>query len=183
MAVEQSDTTATALEARLELLEKQTFRKKQRRKRFLLSVIAILLTVALAAGLFVWHKQSISFSHRLKALNVGYTLYAPSAKVGAYTLDQESLQNNNGFVTFSMKNGQQAITLTEQEAPPNPPPLSSFAGFDKLDLAIGNAVVGTAGSRTISVIVTDSAVINITSSEGVSKSAVSNLATSFHAVN
>jgi hypothetical protein len=132
------------------------------------------------AGTALWtfHQQRTSFSHRLKALSVGYTLYAPSSTVGAYTLDPDSLRNNNGFVTFSLKNGQQAMTITEQEAPPNPPPLSSFEGFDKLDLAIGNGVVGTAGSRTISVIATDSAVINITGSEGVSKSALSTVATS-----
>jgi hypothetical protein len=182
MTEEQTGVTSTTLERRLALLEQQTFRKKQRRKRVFLSVIALLLVAVVAAGIFVWHRQNTSFSHRLKALSVGYTLYAPSSNVGSYTLDTGSLQNNNGFVTFSLKNGQQAITVTEQAAPPNPPPLSSFEGFDKLDLAIGNAVVGTAGSRTISVIVTDSAVVSITSSEGVSKSAVSNLANSLHAV-
>lgn len=169
------------LEQRLELLEGQTTRRKQRRKHVFLSVMIVILITATAVGLWMYHKQSSSFAHQLKSLNAGYTLYAPSSSNAAgYTVDRGSLRNNSGFVTYTLRNGQRSITVTQQASPSNPPDLSTFKGFEHLSLpSVGDAVVGQIEGRTISVVLTDNTVINLTGSTGVSKQVISATVSSF----
>lgn len=178
-----AEETETTLERRLELLERQTAQRKQRRKRVFFSVVSALLIVALAAGAWMYYEQNSSFAHQLKSLDAGYTLYAPSSSnTGGYTVDRSSLRNSSGFVIYTLRNGQRSITVTQQAIPSNPPDLTTFKGFDKLGLtAIGDGVVGQTEGRTISVIVTDSTVINITGSTGVTQSTVSVVASSLRA--
>jgi hypothetical protein len=179
-----TEETATTLEQRLALLEQQTAYRKQRRKLVFLSILGVLVLVAVIAGLWELYQQHTSFSYQLKSLNAGYTLYAPSSTlVGPYKIDPASLKNNSGYVTYFLRNGRQTITVTEQKVPTPAPPLGNFEGFDKLDLAFGNGVVGTTEGRTISVIVTDAAIINITGTPGVSKPVISALALSLRPIN
>ena len=168
------------LEYRLELLENQAQQRKKRKRYNLMLLLMIIAVVALLVGIGVVVRQHNSFGHQLSQLHAGFTLYAPqSSSPQPYQIDRNGLQNNSGFVTYTLRNGDKTITVTQQATPNKAPDLSVLSGFDKVSVeGVGDGVIGETAGRTIAVIVTDNTLINISGSEGVTKQTIKSLATS-----
>jgi len=150
------------------------FRDKRWLVRKALPVSIGIVCVGFIIYLFLMWKQTIPTplpQDSVSSLN--YQVYYPSHIPSGYRYKTGSATSHNGLLFFKFNNGKKVITVTEQAAPPKSlDVIKILGGYTSLSLSIGKAGVGASVGRPAVIIITDTTLINITSSQGVTKDQV-----------
>jgi hypothetical protein len=145
-----------------------------------------ILVVALSAGLFVWRYKISSASHIPKNIvkSVNFSVFYPSPLPDNYSLNKDSIKIQTRILFFTLQNGDNKISVSEQSAPSNPPNLQLLtqAGFSKINTTLGQAVQGTNGSRAVAVLLTNTTLINVIGSSSTPSDAVTSVITRLHSL-
>ncbi len=135
----------------------QTKSKAHKKSKKLLKILVLLVLVSAAAGaggLWAYPKYFTPnpFPASIQS-NVKIALFYPKKLPASYTVDQSSMNLNNGVVTFRAVNGQKHIVFTLQSVLPG----FDFATFYKTQMtspkiystAYGEATIGTNDKRQL----------------------------------
>ncbi len=154
-------------------------RLKTGRKGFLkvLAGVVVVFCIGFAVYSFVAWRQSIPppLSQDITS-SVYYQIYQPSQMPRGYHLKPDSVTSHNGLVIYKLISGKNTITVTQQAAPHTSIDLSKLEGYTSLNVPIGRAASGQSVGNPSAIIITDSTLINITSSKGVTKQEVTDIA-------
>jgi len=171
-----------------EITTKHETKPKKRRfshltgtKRGLLKILTIVVSVFCIGALvylYIAREQGIPPSlpqDTISSLN--YQVFYPTRIPKGYSYKKGTATSHNGLLFYKFVNGKKVITITEQAAPPKYIDLNKIVeGYTALKVPIGRAAVGTSVGNPSVIIITDTTLINITSSKGVAKNQVTSLA-------
>ena len=85
--------------------------------------------------------------------------------------------------TYAPQNEKRTLTITQQSAPFNTPPLDQLEGLKKLDVVTGNAAIGAERGRIVAIITTPIALISIMISSNVPEAGMAEVATNLRPIN
>jgi hypothetical protein len=144
------------------------------------------LVILLSVGLFVWKHKISSASPIPKNIvkSVNFSIFYPSPLPDKYSLKKDSIKIQTQILFFTLQNGDNKISVSEQSAPPNPPDLQLLtqAGFSKINTTLGQAVQGTNGSRAVAILLTNTTLINVSGSSSTPSDAVTSVITRLHSL-
>jgi hypothetical protein len=159
---------------------KSRFSRLRFSRRGLLKVLlglAVVFCIGLAIYVFITWKQSIppALPQEITS-SVYYQIYEPSHMPKGYTFKSDSVTSHNGLIFYKFVNGKKVITVTQQATPKSNIDLSKLEGYTSLQVPAGKAASGQSVGNPSAIIITDSTLINITSSKGVTKQEVTSVA-------
>jgi len=157
---------------------RQSSRKDQRRWRSVLwSGIAITVVLAIIGGslFFYIHHDSDPLPASITK-NASFALYYPSPVPTGYAYKKGSAKINDGVVFFTLNSADYDITVSEQQAPFNPPQLSNLPGFTTIQTSAGSSVIGVTLQKPIAITLTNTTLITITGTEKTPSDVVATLA-------
>jgi hypothetical protein len=154
--------------------------RKFTRLFIILGVIVILSGGGLWYGLNT--HQGVSILPMSIVNEVSFKVYFPPKETAGYGYSLGTAKYNNGLLSYKLNNRTNIITVIEQVAPPKAIDLTVLPGYSKLELAIGQAVIGQSIGNPSVIILTDSTLINMTSSKNVTPSDIARVAHDMEAV-
>lgn len=164
--------------------EKSTTRRIKRpkvTKKVIVNAVELTLSIfciGILINLFVSWRHTIPPALPTEAISsLNYQIYYPTQMPAGYRYKKDSANSHNGLLFYKFVRGKNVITVTEQTAPPKSINLYKISGgYTKLNIPLGDAGVGTSVGNPAVMIITDTTLINITSSKGVAKDQVISLA-------
>ena len=156
---------------------KQRFSDIKVTRKVFKKIIAVIIG-AVCTGILIYFyiawRQSIPTPLPTDAVSsLNFEVYYPSRIPSGYSYKKNSATSHNGVLFFKFVNGKKIITVTEQAVPPKSLDVYKIAGgYTALKISIGKAGLGTSVGWPSVIIITDSTLINITSSQGVTKDQV-----------
>lgn len=107
---------------------------------------------------------------------VSFPVYYPQKLTDGYNLQAGSAKVKADILFFTMVHGSKKVYLTEQQLPYKAVNLNSLPNHNNLNLPIGQAIVGSGLGNPSVVIMTPETLIELTSTKGVSRSDVVDVA-------
>lgn len=137
----------------------------------------LVVVIAIAGGIAHFVHSNAGPLPASVVKSVSFPLYYPASLPDGYSYQQNSAKIENGFVFYSLQNGDKNISVSEQKAPSDPPDLTHLMGFTSLNTLAGNAVTGTnfAGQPS-AIIISNTTMITITGQQGLPSDIVSQIA-------
>ena len=153
--------------------KKQRSSKLKSKKKVYVTLIAFIIFI-LCAGISIYAytswKQSIPPALSQDSIGtLNFQVYYPSRMPPGFRFKKGSISSQNGLFFYKFINGKKVITVTEQVAPPKSFKLTNLKGYTSISVPIGKAATGTSVGNPSVIIVTDTTLVNITSTKGVPK--------------
>lgn len=148
------------------------------RKTLLLFLVAAIFLASVSGG-YAYYLTRRAVTPPLPMNLVAATsfrVYYPERLPSGYQYMTGSAKFVTGLFSYKLKNGSKVITVLEQAAPPKAIDLGAVEGFTSLKVATGRAAIGQIVGNPSAIVITDSTLVNITSSKGVSKESVTLIA-------
>lgn len=143
-------------------------------KRFSNKLLIGAGVVAIAIGLFAggYFLKPSSPANSLPSAVVkqaNFDVYFPSPMPSGYTYMKDTALFDVGDVFYKFSNGNKRVTVREEPVNGNKQDLGLLAGFSQFDAPVGHAAVGTSLGESTGVVVTNTTIITMNSSGGVSQ--------------
>jgi hypothetical protein len=153
--------------------------RKDHRKKNTKKLVLILVVVAgivAASMLLIRQDQEVTpFPVDITA-GLPYRVYYPQAKTSGYSYKDGTAKLQSGILFYTLANGSKKIFVTEQAVPSKAINLKSLPKHSPIDMPIGRAVIGTGLGNPSIVIITPTTLVQLTSSKGVTKTDIINVA-------
>jgi hypothetical protein len=160
--------------------------RPKRKKIFRLILVLFFVMILLAGGFlaFKYYQDKNSPFPRKIRQNVSFTLYYPQVIPAGYKYQTGSTHIENGVVFLKLKDGDKAISISEQAVPTAPPDLNSLTGlgFKKVETLAGSIALGNNGGIPTAVILNQSSLVTVTGTKGVPLDQVGKIAQSLQSV-
>lgn len=151
---------------------KKAGRKKKSIFKFLALFLSI-LSIGILVYMYITVKQTTPPPLPKDAVaGLSFKIYYPTRMPQGYQFKKGSITALNGLLFYKFENDKKIITVSEQVAPPKSFKLSSLEGYTSITVPAGKAATGKSVGNPSVIILTDTTLINITSSKGVSKDTV-----------
>lgn len=158
-------------------IKKKTTRTKDNSKRLKLTAAIVLIFAISSIGYLIMRPKPAPAVFPAQIANtVSYPIYYADDKADGYTYQQASATNRAGIIFYTLGNRKKNIIVSQQNAPTKPVNLSSLPKYIKIDVPIGQAVIGTGLGNPSIVIITPKTLIQITSDKGVTKDDITKVA-------
>jgi len=95
--------------------------------------------------------------------SVNFRLYYPATLPSGYVLVPGSAKTEHGIVFYTLQNGNNKITISEQPLPQHPPDLKSISGFNVLTGDSGSIAFGTTDGSPAAILLTGNALVALNS--------------------
>lgn len=141
------------------------------RKKLITGIFLILTVVVLIAVGFYFMKPKDSIPKNIKK-SVNFTLYYPEKVPDGYSLNKGSIKIDNNILFFTLNNGGAKITVSEQSNPGKRFDFSQTPGFGEVSASAGEAVVGQISSQYVGILIADKTLVNIYTSNNVSRDVI-----------
>src|SRR6185437_3842303 len=136
----------------------------------LLATLAILLLAAASYGIFNYESKNSAppFPIGTASGQVGFPIYYTVTAVSGYSYQVGSEKvSKAGILFYSLENGKKKIFVTEQAIPAGAINFNSLPKHNTINLPIGRGFIGTGLGNPSIVVLTNSTLISISSSKGV----------------
>lgn len=143
----------------------RTRKRASKKLRITFGVLLCLLMIGgISVGLFIKAQESKTPIDRFTE-QVPFSLYYPIEMPNGYYHEAESEKYTNGYLFYTVTDGDNVITISEQ---PKPKQLESFRidGFSPMAVNVGSMLVGSTNGAPTAIITTTGTLITVTGPKG-----------------
>lgn len=155
--------------------------KKSRKLVVSISLAVVILIAAGTSGLLYINSPKSPFPKTVSQA-VNFPLYYPSTLPDGYRLKKGSLNVQNNIVFYTLENGGNTISISEQASPQHPLDLTSTPGFGEIPSETGQASAGIVNGFPVAIVIAEKTMINMQGSKSVPQDLLAKLTQSITVV-
>lgn len=151
---------------------------KHRRSPKLVKLGFLILILGIITGGGAWYLAQRDTKPVPKNIRqaVNFPVYYPLPVPKGYHLKKDSFNVQNNIVFYSLIEGDQTVSVSEQPSPPQAFDFSNTPGFGEIPANAGDAHAGVINGSPVAIVVTEKTMINLQGSKNVPRDVVAQLA-------